>query len=87
MYNKTKSTGAPNEFDKMKSELQLISKEYNTDYHEFEFKYLKVFEEDNHKKYLLLNDKKINYDQYMKSISSSHSNDWIDSQFLYSYKN
>lgn len=164
--NEPVSTGGPNEFDKMKSELQLIPQEYNTnnavkdgyfvisdeevkskieiidnfvsnsqnqkstfitiiqystkystnrtpvitkilyngikyyaisdgtrvtnsntDYHEFEFKYLKVFEEDNHKKYILLNDKKINYDQYMKSLSSSHSNDWIDAKFLCSYKN
>ena len=58
----------------------------NTDYHEFEFKYLKVFEEYNNKIYVLLNDKKINYDQYMKSIYSSHSNDWIDAEFLCSYK-
>lgn len=59
----------------------------NTDYHEFEFKYLKVFEENNRKIYVLLNDKEINYTQYIKSLTSSNSKDSIDHQVLCSYNN
>lgn len=59
----------------------------NTDYHEFAFKYLKVFEENNHKTYVLVNDKKINYSQYIKSLVSSNSKDAIDHQVLCDYNN
>ena len=59
----------------------------NTKYHEFEFKYLKIFEENNRKIYVLLNDKEITYNQYIKSMLSSNSNYWIDHQFLCSYNN
>lgn len=59
----------------------------NSDYHEFEFKYLKVFEENNHKTYVLVNDKKINYSQYIKSLLSSNSKYAIDHQILCDYDN
>ncbi|MGH4123444.1 MAG: hypothetical protein ACREV6_11015 [Clostridium sp.] len=60
---------------------------FTEEYREFEFKYLKVFEENHHKTYLLFNDKEISYAQYIKSIASSNSNDFIDHHFLCSYNN
>ncbi|MBC8059769.1 MAG: DUF4362 domain-containing protein [Clostridiaceae bacterium] len=59
----------------------------DTKYFEFEFKYLNVSEDNNRKKYLLLNDKGINYDQYMRSMLSSNYNDHIEGLCFCSYKN
>lgn len=59
----------------------------NKEYHEFEFKYLKVFKENNRKTYVLFNVKEINYTQFIRSLTSSNSKDFIDHQFLCSYNN
>lgn len=59
----------------------------NTEYRESEFEYIKVFEENNHKTYVLVNDKEINYSQYIKSLVSSNSKDSIDHQVICGYNN
>ena len=59
----------------------------NPEYRQFEFKYLKAFEENNVKTYLLFNDNEITYSKYIKSMISSNSNDWIEHQFICDYKN
>lgn len=57
------------------------------DYNEFAFDYLKAFEENNDKIYVLLNDKNMNYSQYMKSLTSSNSKDFIEAYVFCYYKN
>jgi len=59
----------------------------NTKYYQFEFKYLKIFEEKDTKRYLLFNDNEITYSKYIKSMISSNSNDFIKHHFICAYKN
>lgn len=54
-------------------------------YRQFEFKYLKVFEENIYKSYYLFNDNSITYSKLMKSMASSSFNAWISHQYLCSY--
>lgn len=54
-------------------------------YQDFEFKYLKIFEEHDSKMYILFNDNEITYDEYIKSMLSSSSEAWIDHRFICSY--
>lgn len=54
-------------------------------YRQFEFKYLKVFEENNRKSYYLFNDNSITYSKFIKSMASSSFHAWIAHQYLSSY--
>lgn len=59
----------------------------NPKYYQFEFKYLKIFEEKDSKRYFLFNDNEITYSKYIKSMISSNSNDFIEHHFICEYKN
>ena len=59
----------------------------NSEYHKFEFKYLKVFAENDRKRYYLFNEDKITSNGFFKSMASSNLCDHIDHQFICSYKN
>ncbi|MCB2300071.1 DUF4362 domain-containing protein [Clostridium tagluense] len=57
------------------------------EYREFEYKYLKVFEEKNNIAYYLVNDDKLSSNNIWKSKISSNSKDFINYNFLCSYNN
>jgi hypothetical protein len=52
---------------------------------EFAYPYLKVFEDDGSTIVILVNDNSITQSDYIKSMLSSDSKDWIDHQVLCSY--
>lgn len=56
-------------------------------YREFEYKYLKVFEEKSNMSYYLVNDDKLSSNDISKSSTSSNSKDFIKYKFLCSYNN
>lgn len=55
-------------------------------YREFEFRYLKVFEDKGERMVLLVDDETLTFEKYMKSMTSSQSDDSIPHQFLCSYQ-
>lgn len=57
----------------------------NRKYWEFEYKYLKVFEENDSKRYYLVNDEKLTSEDIWKSVISSQSSDMIVHKYLCSY--
>lgn len=57
--------------------------ENQEDYNQYEFKYLRIFEDNNYKYAYLLNDKNITLDELNYSLSSSDTSKWIPYGFIF----
>ena len=63
-----------------------FSSQRNTGYRKFKYKYLKGFEVNDRISYYLTNDNNLTNEDILQSWASCQSNDWIDMEYLCSYK-